>query len=130
MNSEQIEKIEKHVELRNEGLMGFVDKVVTLCAGSLTLTITFRDSITTGITDHKFLLVIAWIGFSIAVLFGTMLHLAKFIVHSKLAAAFHRGERTALVNAGWFFPVFFIVMTLGFIIGIATLCTYAIFNLY
>jgi ABC-type transporter Mla maintaining outer membrane lipid asymmetry permease subunit MlaE len=69
----------------------------------------------------------SWGGFAVAVVFGTLLHLLVAHIYGKRARDIIRNvDETA---AGGFFPILFISMTIGFIMGFASLTIFAMFNL-
>jgi len=70
--------VEAEIERSNEAFYSFTDKIVTLSTGALTLSIIFRNSLTGNQPPtHLWLLQVAWIGFMMAVLTGTLWYLSK-----------------------------------------------------
>ena len=127
MDKDDIAELEECVSNRNKAFLTFADKVVALSAASLTVMVTFRTSITGGITTHKPLLIVCWSGLAVAVVFGTLLHLLTAHFFGKRARDIIRNVDET--NAGIFFPFLFVCMTIGFAAGVSALTAFAIFNL-
>ena len=129
MNKIDLEEFQKVIARRNEAILTFVDKVVALSAGALTITITFKKQVFEGgLVIHKEFIPIAWIAFAGALIFGAVLHLLAAQVYAKIAKNIWN-DVEAFENAGVLFPLLLICMTLGFVGGFSMLTAFAIFNI-
>jgi hypothetical protein len=127
MDKDDIAELEECSSNRNKAFLAFADKIVTLSAASLTLTVTFRTAITNGGVNYKWLLITCWSGFAVAVVLGTFLHLLLALFYGKRARDITMN--IAETDAGRLFPILFLCMTIGFIVGVSTLTAFAAFNL-
>lgn len=127
MDKDDIAELEECISSRNKAFLAFADKIVALSAASLTLMVTFRTSITNNAANYKWLLITCWCGFAVAVVFGTLLHLLLAQFYGKRARDIIRNVDET--DAGRLFPVLFVCMTIGFIVGFSTLTAFAALNL-
>jgi hypothetical protein len=129
MNAQDLENIKKHTDLYSEALYTFLDKIVTLSAGTLALSITFRESIVGPKAAHVWLLGCSWVAFVVAVLAGTFWYLSKPRAHMEIASRIAQGERLIMAEPSGVFTILYHVAIVGFLVGIAALSSFAVLNL-
>jgi len=125
--------VEGEIERSNEAFYAFTDKIVTLSTGALTLSIVFRNSlIGNQPPTHLWLLQLAWIGFMLAVLTGTLWHLSKYRVHREMAEKLRTnrsGGNWEFVRPKWYYSLARKVMMWAFPIAIVALALFGILNI-
>ena len=125
-------EIEQEIERSNEAFYSFSDKIITLSTGALTLSIIFRNSLTSNQPPkHLWLLQIAWSGFMMAVLAGTFWSLSKYRVHRDMAGKLRTNGRGSYLTAGprWYYRFSRKLMMLAFPIAIVALTVFGILNI-
>ena len=125
--------IEEEIERSNEAFYAFTDKIVTLSTAALTLSIIFRNSLTSNQPlKHLWLLQVAWVGFMLAVLTGTLWHLSKYRVHRDMAGRLrtnHGGGTLEFVSPRWYYRFARRIMMWAFPIAIVALTVFGILNI-
>ena len=111
--------IDEIKKLRNESLIAFVDRVVTLSASALTLTVAFRNALSIDVTHQHETLPWAWMFLAIATVVGTLVRLLLFNFYCEWAAAVSKGH--AFTSDGWLMPASVWLTTFAFVIGIGLL---------
>jgi len=125
--------VEGEIERSNEAFYAFTDKIVTLSTGALTLSIIFRNSLTSNQPPtHLWLLQVAWIGFMMAILTGTLWSLSKYRVLRDMAGKLrtnHGGSTWEFVHPKWYYRFARKVMMWAFPIAIVALTVFGILNI-
>ena len=119
--------LEEVKKLRNESLITAIDRVVTLSASALAITVTFKSTLAIDGDINRLILIASWAGFAVAVLFGTLCRFLLFRFYSEWALSFHL-KRDFKAPPFWM-PFCTAVAVIGFVDGICCLVAAAAFNL-
>lgn len=126
----QIELIQKHTDQRTSAFYSFCDRVITLSTGALALSITFRSSFAGASPVHLWLLKLAWICFTVAILAALVTHLGRSRSHTKVIQDLLQDSGRVIVGSpGRFFACAIWSMYVSFFLAIASLAGFAFINL-
>ena len=120
--------LKEHLDKQSKAFYEIVDKVVTLCSGSLALSITFRGSITGQNVSNIWLLQMTWIAFALAIITGTSYHFSKMKVHGEIAYRINKGESFGITTSGPVFGLIFKACVCSFILGTISLVAFGVVN--
>ena len=106
----------------------FIDRVVTVASGALALSATFRSTIAGEGARHLWLLQGAWIGLAVAALGGVYLHRIESSTCRRLIIAIQQDEVAPAAGPHPVFEPLWVVVQLGFALGLLALAAFAIVN--
>jgi len=115
--------ISEYLEKRNDVLYVLAEKLTSLSAGCLALTVTFRRDILSGNND-VWILKMAWGGFILVVIAFVLLYLARMELYRRVIDSAISNNLFISGKQPWYFKLAFYALFLGFLTGIGSLAFY------
>lgn len=129
MDASSEEVASQQLEKRLDALYQLADRLATLSAGALALTVTFRKDLGGSSSEHLWALKTSWVGFILAVIGFLLVYLGRVEIHRRLAEnAITSSSAYAKALPPWYAKVGKILLVVGFLAGLLLLAFFGAVN--